>query len=177
MALTARSERRITGSGSWTRGIEWQMRQLELEGAGELPRRRKAEGVKARAVTRRRMRIPVLAVAGAAVAGLLAVLVLMSCIELTSLSAETVTLKGTLETLKTENAALNAEYERIFDLASVQEAALAAGMSKPSASQISYVDLSEGDSVVVYRQEDTGVVSTVMLSVRRGFQALKDYFD
>lgn len=175
VALTARNERRIIGG--WTRGMEWQMRQLELDHAGELPVRRKAEGIRARAVVRRRMRFPMLAAVLAGLAAVLAVLVLMSCIELTRLSSETVSLKSELAELKNQNTVLSAQHDKIFDLAKVKTAAEAAGMKKPSGSQVRFVDLSGGDSVVIYQQEESGMVSTLMLSVRRGFQAVKEFFD
>ena len=103
-------------------------------------------------------------------------LVLMNCIELTRLSSETVQLKSELQSLETEHAKLNAEYEQMFDRATVKEAAEAAGMSVPAASQVTYVDLSEGDDVVVYEEEESGVLSGFVLSALHGFEAVKEFF-
>ena len=61
--------------------------------------------------------------------------------------------------------------------AAVKEAAEAAGMSKPSGSQIYYIDLSEGDSAVVYRQEEASVLSRLLTSLNHGVYAVVEYFD
>ena len=53
----------------------------------------------------------------------------------------------------------------------------AAGMSKPSGSQIYYIDLSEGDSAVVYQQEETNVLSRLLTSLNHGIYAVVEYFD
>ena len=107
----------------------------------------------------------------------MAVLVLMGYIQLTVLSADTVALKKELSTLQTENLRLTTEYERMFDLATVKEAAEAAGMVKPGSSQICYIDLSEGDSAVVYRQEEPSVLARVLTSLNHGVYAVVEYFD
>ena len=107
----------------------------------------------------------------------LAVLVLMSYIQLTALSADMVSLQSQLSQLKTENVSLTAQHEEMFDLDTVKEAAEAAGMSKPSNSQIYYVDLSDGDSAVVYQQEEPGVLSRLLTSLNHGIYAVVEYFD
>jgi hypothetical protein len=69
-----------------------------------------------------------------------------------------------------------AEYEQMFDLATVREAAEAAGMSKPSASQICYLDLTGGDHAVVYQKEASSALSHVLTSVNYGVGAVVEYF-
>ena len=110
-------------------------------------------------------------------AAVLALLVLMSYIQLTALSAETVELKQQLSALETENVTLTAQYERMFDLDAVKEAAEAAGMTKPGSSQIYYIDLSGGDTAVIYRQEDPGILSRLLTSLNHGIYAVVEYFD
>ncbi len=178
MALEARYEGTIPGS------LDWEVRRRELEHAGEAEvetgqretlgaaRKRRREA----AQVRRRSRMPILGILGAAAAVGLMVALLMGYIELTRLSTETVRLKTQLETLKSENVVLSAKHDRMFDLASVKEAAEAAGMSKPSTSQIGYLDLSGGDSVVIYPHEDPGVLNHLLLSARAGFDAVKEFF-
>ena len=73
--------------------------------------------------------------------------------------------------------ALTARHEQMFDLSAVKEAAEAAGMSKPSGSQIYYIDLSRGDSAVVYQQKETSVLSRLLTSLNHGFYAVVEYFD
>ena len=115
-------------------------------------------------------------VAGVAAVIVMAVVLLMSYIQLTMVAADTVALKEELTALQTENVALTAEYEQMFDLATVREAAEAAGMSKPSASQICYLDLTGGDHAVVYQKEETSVLGHVMTSVNSGVGAVVEYF-
>ena len=112
----------------------------------------------------------------AAIMGL-ALLVLMSYVQLTMLSADTVKLQSQLEELESENAALTAQYQRMFDMASVKEAAEAAGMSKPSSTQMSQLDLSAGDSAVAYRQKEPGLFSRILSSLHGGVYAVVEYFD
>ena len=98
-------------------------------------------------------------------------------IQLTAVAADTVALKEELAVLETENKTLKAEYEQMFDLATVREAAEAAGMSKPSASQICYLDLTGGDSAVVYRKEESSVLTHVLTSMNQGVHAVVEYFN
>lgn len=186
MAASA-AYRKKTGAfdGSLAHDLDWVVRERELEHAGEAPRReeyvrpaRKTRTeTKTRVQVRERQHVSVLTLAGfAAVLGM-AVLVLMSYIQLTMLSADTVSLQKQLSVLETENVRLTARYEQLFDLAAVQEAAEAAGMVKPVSSQICYVDLSEGDSAVVYRREDSTVLTRVLTGLHHGATAVVEYFD
>jgi len=107
----------------------------------------------------------------------LAVMVLMGYIQLTIISDEVVSLQNQLEELQTENVTLTAQHEQMFDLATVKEVAEAAGMSKPSSSQIYYIDLSEGDSAVVYQQEESNLLSRLLTSLNHGIYAVVEYFE
>ena len=156
MALAVREERyeRLLDYGRESRheerkhgkaavGLNWEARRRHLERAGEPVQEQQAAGTQKRktAVQRRilakekrqavvaRFRMPLLGLLGTALAAVLAVMALMGYIELTRLSSETVSLKNQLKTLQTENISLNAEYERMFDLASVKEAAEAVASS------------------------------------------------
>ena len=167
--------------GSLAYDLDWAVRERELRHAGETPRRQEAEKVrvheKPKVQVRERQKVSPFTLLGTVCIMGMALLVLMSYIQLTALSAETVELKATLSALETENLRLNTEYERMFDLATVKEAAEAAGMVKPSSSQICYIDLSEGDSAVVYRQEDPSVLTRVLTSLHHGVYAVVEYFD
>ena len=50
-------------------------------------------------------------------------------------------------------------------------------MSKPSSSQIYYIDLSDGDSAVVYQQAEPGVLSRLLTSLHHGFYTVVEYFN
>ena len=183
MAATARDLRyRQSGhavDGSLAYDLDWAVRERELRHAGEAPRVR--ENVREEAVprvqVRERQRVSPVAVAGFAAVIVMAVALLMSYIQLTVLSASTVELKKDLAVLETENVRLTAQYEQMFDLATVREAAEAAGMTKPSASQICYLDVSDGDTVVVYQKEEPSVLSSVLTSLNHGVYAVVEYFD
>ena len=174
-------------SDSLAREFDWDLRERELRHAGEAPyrqeeaqpARRTAQKVHtaAHVQVRERQQVSYLTIAGVAAVLGLAVLVIMSYVQLTVLSADTVALKKELSTLQTENLRLTTEYERMFDLATVKEAAEAAGMVKPGSSQICYIDLSEGDSAVIYRQEDSSVLTRVLTSLNHGVYAVVEYFN
>lgn len=187
MAATARelNYRRPVGysDGSLAHDLDWAVRERELQHAGEAPRHqeevRRQPKVHAapKVQVRERQHISLVTVAGFSAVIALAVLVVMSYIQLTAVAAETVTLKSQLSALETEHASLTAQYEQMFDLATVREAAEAAGMTKPSASQICYLDISEGDTAVVYQKEDPSVLTSVLTSLNHGVYAVVEYFD
>ena len=186
MAATARelryrqSERAV--DGSLARDLDWAVRERELRHAGEAPRHqeqvRQQPKVHAapKVLVRERQKVSLFSLLGfAAVAGL-AVLVLMSYIQLTALASDTVALKKQLSTLETEHATLTAQYEQMFDLTTVREAAEASGMTKPSTSQICYLDMAGGDSAIVYQQEEPSVLSSVLTALNHGVYAVVEYF-
>ena len=186
MAATAHDLRRMQNghvvNGSLAYDLDWAVRERELRHAGEAPRYKEREVVREepkvapRVQVRERQQVSVVAVAGFASVIVMAVVLLMSYIQLTMVAADTVALKNQLSTLETEHVALTAEYEQMFDLATVREAAEAAGMSKPSASQICYLDLSGGDHAVIYQREESSVLGHVLTSVNTGVGAVVEYF-
>ena len=185
MAATARDLRyRQTGyavDGSLAYDLDWAVRERELRHAGEAPRVREVVREEPKAVphvqVRERQRVAPMAVAGFAAVLLMAVALLVSYIQLTAVAADTVALKQELATLETEHQVLTVEYEQMFDLATVREAAEAAGMSKPSASQICYLDLSGGDNAVVYQKEESTALAHVMTGMNHGVCAVVEYFN
>lgn len=98
-------------------------------------------------------------VAPFAVVGFLAVLVfaallLFSYVQLTVANGEMTALRSELTALQTENATLTAQYEKVFDMATI-EAAVGDTMVHPTADQVVYIDLSEPDTVEVYGGGET----------------------
>ena len=169
-------ERNVT-DGSLAVELDWAVRRRELEHAGEAPRRREEEKKQARVQpARKRERLSILTVLGVAAAAVLAMQILMGCIRLTQLSGETVGLKETYNTLQTEHDVLRAQYERTFDLASIKEAAEAAGMVKPGSGRIIYVDLPAEDSATVYQHRDMNLFQRAALAVRHGVETVVDFF-
>ena len=182
MAAAARDLRdrgRHTVNGSLAYDLDYAVRERELRHAGEAPRAQKKTKAKVyeapRVLVRARQVVSPLAVLSVAAIMGLALLVLMSYVQLTMLSAETVELRSRLAELETES--LTAQYQRMFDMASVKEAAEAAGMTKPSGTQMSRLDLSAGDSAVAYRQKEPGLFSRILSSLHGGVYAVVEYFD
>ena len=69
---------------------------------------------------------------------------------LTVANDEMVKLRSELSALKSDNAALTAQYEKVFDLATIQEV-VGDTMVRPTSDQVVYIDLSEPDTVTVYQ--------------------------
>lgn len=164
--------------GSLARELDWAVRERELRHAGEAPRHKEAEKVHAapHVRVRERQHVSVFTVLGfAAVLGL-AVFLLLGYTQLTVISADTVELKEQLEELETQNVVLTAQYERMFDLTTVRETAEAAGMSKPSSSQICYLDISGGDSAVVYQKREASMLDRILNSLHHGVYTVVEYF-
>ena len=103
-------------------------------------------------------------------------LMIMCRAQLTEISAQVVSVQKEISALEDEHVALLTRYEKTFDLTTIKEAAAAAGMAKPSASQVYYIDLSEPDSVVVYQQKSQNVLSRVLTSLGNGVCAVVEYF-
>ena len=182
MAAAVRDMRyqgRQTVNGSLAYDLDYAVRERELRRAGKAPKAQERARVyeAPRVLLRARQVVSPLALLSVAAIMGLALLVLMNYVQLTRLSAETVELQSRLEELETENVSLTAQYQRMFDMASVKEAAEAAGMSKPSSTQMSRLDLSAGDSAVVYRRKEPGLFSRILSSLRGGACAVVEYFD
>ena len=131
------------------------------------------ESAKAKVRTAQRVS-PVMVLGFSAVAVMLALLV-MSYVELTTISNSVVEKQSELEALQTQQVALITQQERAFDLSGVKEAATRAGMSQPSDSQIYYIDLSEPDTATVYADEESGI-GKLLSMLGRGIYAAVEYF-
>ena len=163
--------------------LDRELRERELRHAGEKPRRQETAAAqpKVRSVSqvqvRQQQHVSILSVVGFSAVVAMAVVLLMGYIQLTVLSAQTVELQSQLSALQAENMDLSNQYEQMFDLEAVKEAADAAGMSRPTSGQIDYIDLSDGDTAVVYQQEEPGLISRVLSSLNHGVYAVVEYFD
>lgn len=114
-------------------------------------RPRQEELTRPQVVTREAGKISLFAVGGFAAVAVLAVCILLSYVQLSSISQETVRLSDSLVTLRSEEATLRARYELAYDLRSIETAMTADGsMGRPQSGQIVYVDMTEPDSVTVY---------------------------
>ena len=94
------------------------------------------------------------AVIGFLAVAIFAVMLVTSYAQLTVANDEMVSLRKELSALKSDNATLTAQYEKVFDLATIQKA-VGETMVRPTSEQVVYIDLSESDTVIVY-QENAG---------------------
>ncbi len=121
-------------------------------------RRRQAARVRERTFARAQVQVrqagqvAVFAVVGFLAVAVLAALLLLSQVRLTVANGELTRLRGDLEDLQAENATLTAEYEKVFDIATI-EAAVGDTMVRPTNDQVVYIDLSAPDTVEVYGRE------------------------
>ena len=101
-------------------------------------------------------------VAPFAVIGFLAVVVMAlllmgSRAQMTVENTQLSHLRSQSQTLEAENAALTAQYEKVFDMEAI-EAAVGDTMVRPGADQVDYIDLSSPDEVVRYEQDEGALV-------------------
>jgi len=120
------------------------------------------------------------AVAPFAVVGFLAVaifaaMLVTSFAQLTVANDKMVALRSELSELKSENATLTAQYEKVFDLASIQEA-VGDTMVRPANDQVVYIDLSEPDTVTVYKEGGPSPLRSLLDQVGGMFSGILEYF-
>ena len=177
MASAAReyryAHREFSTNGNLARDLDWAVRERELEHAGRMPRHEE------QALVREHQPVPVLTVLGVTAVIAMAVMLLLSHVQLTTLAADTVTLRSELTALEAENVTLTAQHEQMFDMATVKEVAAAAGMAKPTSSQIAYLDITSEDSATVYQTESDrpSILGRMLSSLHHGVYAVVEYFD
>ncbi|NBI67822.1 hypothetical protein D1646_13625 [Pseudoflavonifractor sp. 60] len=114
-------------------------------------------------------------VAPFAVVGFLAVVIfaamlITSYVQLTVANDEMVSLRKELSNLQSRNSTLSAEYEKVFDLATIQEA-VGDSMVRPTSDQVVYIDLSAPDTVTLYQEEGLNA------GFRGLWDGIRDMFD
>ncbi len=154
--------------------IETERRETRRAEPARAPR--KAAEPAARPRVRERQKVSGVLLLGFTALAALVVMVLMSYAQLTSISSDVVGMQKELKTLETEHIALLTQYERTFDLTKIKAAAAAAGMNKPSSSQVNYIDLSAPDSVEVFETQNVSVLSRVFTSLGQGVCSVVEYF-
>ncbi len=175
---------RVNGNLAYDPAYEERQRRLRREQEYERehqreefmrPPQRKVQK-KAAPVRRQREKVSLGTLCGFMALAAMVALMIMCRAQLTEISAQVVSVQKEISALEDEHVALLTRYEKTFDLTTIKEAAAAAGMSKPSSSQVYYIDLSESDSVVVYQQKSTNVLSKVFSSLGQGVCAVVEYF-
>lgn len=120
------------------------------------------------------------AIAPFAVVGFLAVavfaaLLVTSYAQLTVANDELVSLRRQLTSLEAENTVLSAQYERVFDLATIQ-AAVGDTMVRPTSEQVVYIDLSAPDTVTVFQGEGASGLKSILQGVGDILDGIIEYF-
>ena len=100
----------------------------------------------------------------------------MGYIQLTAVTGSISDLQEQVSQLEDQRVSLVMDYERTFDMAKIKEAAEAAGMKKPTAGQVEYVELGGGSKAEVYQAESDSLLSRLTHSVKNGVGALVEYF-
>lgn len=72
-------------------------------------------------------------------------------------------------------ATLSAQYEKVFDMETIQQA-VGDTMTRPSSDQVVYVDLSEDDTVVVFGQETESGFMSALHAAGQALGDLIEYF-
>ena len=119
------------------------------------PRERERTLTRTRVQVREAGEVSPFAVIGFLAVGIFAALVLWSYSQYIVTSDQLVTMRSELSDLQEENVRLSAQYEKVFDMDTL-EAAVGSTMVRPGNEQITYIDLSEPDTVTVYGEESTG---------------------
>ena len=166
--------------GSLAYDLDSLARERQLEEAGSMPEQRTAapqpkEQPRRRPQAQAVPRPSALVMGGIVLVCTLVMVLLLGYVQLTTVSNNVSTIKKELATLEEEHVSLLTEYEKTFDLATIKAAAEDAGMSKPSAGQIQYIDLSGSDTAVVYGDEP-GVAARAADSLKKGALSLWEYF-
>lgn len=116
------------------------------------------------------------AVVGFLAVALFAVMLVTSYAQLTVANDEMVSLRRELSSLKAENVTLAAQYEKVFDLATIQ-AAVGDEMVRPTSDQVVYIDLSAPDTVTVYKSMgNASGLQAVLDGVGDIFESIVEYF-
>ena len=183
MAATARRDRyQSSGTvyGNLAYDLDREVLRRELDHAGEARREKVQEAPRVRSLThvqvRAKEQVSVLTVLGLLAAAGLAVLLLLSYVQMTVIGSSVAELRSELSALEAQNVLLTTQYQELYDLAAVKAAAEEAGMTKPSGSQVFYLDLSEGDSAVALQQQEPGILDKLLASLNHGVYAAVEYF-
>ena len=115
------------------------------------------------------------AVVGFLAVAVFAVLMITSCAQLAIANDKMVTLRQELADLKSENTRLSAQYEKVFDLATIQ-AAVGDTMVRPTNDQMVYIDLSEPDTVTVYQDGGANPLRALARGINDLFGGIIEYF-
>lgn len=175
-------KRRMTTTtyGSLAYDLDRLARERQLEEAGTMPERRHEVVSKPKTRThahaKAKARPSPLLLGGIAVLCSLVLVLMLGYVQLTKVANHVGSIKNEISALTDEHVELLTQYEKTFDLATIKEVAEKAGMSKPGAGQIEYIDLSGSDSVVIYHSPASGVLQDVRSTAAAAADRVLEYF-
>ena len=152
-------------------------REEELQRVPQPKRRQQIQQhERARVEVRQAGHVAPFAVVGFLAVAVFAVMLVTSYVRLTVANDEMVALQRELSELQSQNTILTAQYEKVFDLATIQEA-VGDTMVRPTTDQVVYIDLSAPDTVTLYQEEslDAGIQSLVS-GIQNLFSGIIEYF-
>lgn len=118
-----------------------------------------------------------LAVLGFIAVMVVAILILMSYVEITAASSQIVRLRNEANQLSAEHAELMTQYELAFDLKTVEEQMTASGkMVQPGSAQIVSLNLSEPDSAKLYAQPKENILGELWESLTGAVENIGAFF-
>lgn len=117
------------------------------------------------------------AVIGFIAVAALAILILMSYVQLTDTANQIVHLRREAESLATEHTDLMTQYELAFDLKTVEEQMTASGkMVQPGSAQVVSLNLSEPDSAKLYSQPKENILGELWESLTGAVENIGAFF-
>lgn len=165
--------------GSLAYDLDKLAREQELEEAGRSSReeyvRRPSHKPEIRPRPQARQKVSPVVLGCVAVLTAMVLVLLAGYVQLTETSDSVVRIKRQLTDLEEEHISLLTRYEQAFDLATIKEVAERQGMTKPTGGQVEYLDLSSGDTAVVYGAKDNGW-SAFKAAVGKGIDLIVEYF-
>ena len=187
-ATATKKQYRTPGAVSGNLAYDFDALERQLEQTGDMgrdlytaPLEERSADVIARAHEHTKARVrtaqhlsPVIVVGYGALAVMLTLLV-VCYVQLAAISGSVVAMNKEAAQLESDQVVLQTQYERTYDLASVKEAAIEAGMSRPSDSQIYYIDLSDPDNAVIYQDQEEGLLGWLK-ELGSNILAMVEYF-
>ena len=150
-----------------------QLYERPPETATERNARRRAQ---VRASVRAAQKVSPMALLGAICVAFLMVVLLLCYVRLNTISRSIVSMKAEISALEVQQVDLLTQYEKTFDLSAVKEAAMAAGMTQPSDSQIYYISLPGQDQATTHQARKAGALEQLADSLGRSIYAAAEYF-
>ncbi len=181
MAQRQRKQVQSAVYGSLAYDLDTLARERTLEEAGQVERQRHRESElvrrqQAQTAVQPRVRVSPVVLGSVVVLAVMMVVLLMCYVRLTEISNSVSEIKEEVGRLNEENVSLLTTYEKTFDMTGVKEMAEAAGMGKPSAGQIEYIEMGGSDTAVIYEADSEGLLDKLFGTLEQGALSVMEYF-